>query len=40
MIIEEDKNGKNLDVDIKHGLFARSWFMAALSVVSSKFQYL
>jgi len=40
MIIEEDKNGKNIDLDIKHGIFARNWFISALSIVSSKTHYL
>jgi hypothetical protein len=40
MIIEEDKTGRSIDVDIKHGIFARSWFASALSIISSKSQYL
>ncbi len=36
MIADEDKNGKAIDVDIKHGVFAKSWFVSALSIVASK----
>lgn len=36
MIIDEDKNGKSVDIDIKHGIFARNWFVGALSIISSR----
>jgi hypothetical protein len=36
MIIDEDKNGKSVDIDIKHGIFAKNWFINALSIVSSR----
>lgn len=37
MIIDEDKNGKSVDIDIKHGIFAKNWFIGALSIISSRF---
>jgi hypothetical protein len=40
MIVDEDKNGRNIDIDIKHGVFCRSWLTAAVSVISTKPQYL
>ena len=40
MIFDEDKHGKSLDVEIKHGVFGRNWFIAALSIVSTKLTYL
>lgn len=36
MIIDEDKNGKSVDIDIKHGIFAKNWFIGALSIISSR----
>ncbi len=38
MVVDQDKNGKAIDVDIKHGVFAKSWFVSALSIVGSKVQ--
>ena len=38
MIIEEDKNGKNIEIDAKHGLFGASWFIGALTTVGTKAQ--
>lgn len=40
MIIDQDKNGKGIDVDIKHGIFAKGWFVSALSIAASRLQYL
>jgi hypothetical protein len=35
-MIEEDKTGKNIDIDAKHGLFAASHFISAVTIVGNK----
>lgn len=36
MIIDEDKNGKNIEIDAKHGIFGASWFIGALTIAGTK----
>jgi hypothetical protein len=36
MLIEEDKSGRSIDIDSKHGLFASSHFISALSIVGTR----
>lgn len=36
MLIEEDKAGRSIDIDAKHGLFASSHFISALSIVGTR----
>lgn len=40
MIVEQDKFGKNIDIDSKHGAFAKSWFISALTIIGTRPQYL
>jgi hypothetical protein len=35
-MIDEDKGGRNIDIDAKHGLFAASHFVSALTIVGNK----
>jgi hypothetical protein len=35
-MIEEDKGGKNIDIDAKHGFFAASHFISAVIIVGNK----
>lgn len=37
-IMSEDKNGKNIDIDAKHGLFGASWFLGALTIAGTRAQ--
>lgn len=36
MIVEEDKQGKVIDIDAKHGVFAASSFIGALTIAGTK----
>jgi len=36
IMVEEDKGGKNIDIDAKHGLFAASHFISAVTIVGNK----
>ena len=40
ILLEEDKNGKNIDIDAKHGLFAAGHFISALTIVGNRPQLL
>jgi hypothetical protein len=36
MVLEEDKQGKTIEIDAKHGLFGASWFIGALTIAGTK----
>ena len=36
MIVDEDKQGKTIEIDAKHGLFGASWFIGALTIAGTK----
>ena len=36
MVVDEEKNGKNIEIDAKHGLFGASWFIGALTIAGTK----
>lgn len=36
MVIEDDKGTRNIEIDAKHGMFAASEFISALSVVGTR----
>ena len=36
MIIDEDKQGRVIDIDAKHGVFAASSFIGALTIAGTK----
>ena len=36
MIVDEEKNVKNIEIDAKHGLFGASWFIGALTIAGTK----
>ena len=40
MIIEDEKGARNIDVDSKHGMFAASEFISALSVVGTRSNFI